>query len=113
MILKKLTAQFGADNVKFRSSFELDRLFKKACGLLNSRPIFYNDTEFVSVKSLTCPGFGSDNLKEILSENDTNFQTFLNLFDQAIVSGQYQKFGGKSTVPAADFKKGDFVLVIF
>ena len=60
MILKKLTCQFGADNVRFRSSFELDRLFKKACGLLNSRPIFYNDTEFVSVKSLTCPGFGSD-----------------------------------------------------
>ena len=52
-------------------------------------------------------------MEEILSENDTNFQTFLNLFELAIVSGQYQKFGEKSTVPAVNFKKGDFVLVIF
>ena len=29
MILRKLTSQFGAENVKFQSSFELDRLFKK------------------------------------------------------------------------------------
>ena len=73
MILRKLTSQFGAENVKFQSSFELDRLFKKACGLLNNRPIFYNDAEYVSVKSLTCPGFGTDNLEEISSDNDANF----------------------------------------
>ena len=113
LVLRKLTGHFGATNVTFKSSFELQRLFQKACGLLNCRPIFYNTENYVSVKSLTCPGFSSDSLDQILSDMDRNFKTFLEIFDSSIIGGDFQRFGGASGSKADNLKENDFVLVIY
>ena len=113
LVLRKLTGHFGATNVTFKSSFELQRLFQKTCGILNSRPIFYNTENYVSVKSLTCPGFSSDTLDQILSDTDANFKTFLDLFDTSIIDGDFQRFGGASGSKVDNLKENDFVLVIY
>ena len=113
LVLRKLTSHFGANNITFKSSFELQRLFQKSCGLLNSRPIFYNAENYVSVKSLTCPGFSSESLDQIVSDVDGNFRTFLEFFDNSIIDGSFQKFGGVSSSKAESLKKDDFVLVIY
>ena len=113
LVLRKLTSHFDASNIRFKSSFELMRLFQKSCGLLNSRPIFYNEENYVSVKSLTCPGFSSESLDQILSDVESNFRTFLEIFDNSIIDGSFQKFGGASTSKAENLKKDDFVLVIY
>ena len=113
LVLRKLTAHFDATNITFKSSFELQRLFQKTCGLLNCRPIFYNEENYVSVKSLTCPGFSTDSLDQILSDVDCNFKTFLEFFDISIIDGSFQRFGGASTSKSDHLKKNDFVLIIY
>ena len=113
VVLRKLTAHFGANNVVFKSSFELTRFFTKACGYLNNRPIFFNDDAYIPVKSLVCPGFNTDNLDQILADTDSAFKTFLEHFDQLIITGNFQKFGGHSATKTCNLQKGDFVLVIF
>ena len=99
VVLRKLTAHFGANNVVFKSSFELSKLF--------------NDDAYISVKSLVCPCFNTDNLDQILADTDSAFKTFLEHFDQLIITGNFQKFGGHSATKTCNLQKGDFVLVIF
>ena len=60
-----------------------------------------------------CPGFSGEKLDQILSDTDSNFQVFLELFDSSIVDGSFQKFGGKALSKAESLKKDDFVMVIF
>ena len=113
LVLRKLTGHYSQHNICFKSSFELERLFTKTCGFLNSRPIFYNQDYYVSVKTLMCPGFLGENLEQILSDIDSNFRVFLQLFVDSIIDGSFQKFGGKSLSKAENLKKDDFVMVIF
>ena len=113
LVLRKLTGHYGQNNICFKSSFELQRLFTKTCGFLNSRPILYNEEYYVSVKTLMCPGSLGEGLEQTLSDIDSNFQAFLKYFDDSIIDGSFQRFGGKSLPKGEKLKKGDFVMVIF
>ena len=113
IVLRKLTGHFGQNNICFKSSFELQRLFTKTCGFLNSRPIFYNQENYISAKTLMCPGFSGGKLDQTLSDTDSNFQLFLEFFDNSILDGSFQRFGGKAMPKNESLKKDDFVMVIF
>merc|ERR1711867_280174 len=60
-----------------------------------------------------CPGSLGEGLEQTLSDIDSNFQAFLQFFDDSIIDGSFQRFGGKSLPKAEKLKKDDFVMVIF
>ena len=60
-----------------------------------------------------CPGFSGGKLDQTLSDTDSNFQLFLEFFDNSILDGSFQRFGGKALPKNESLKKDDFVMVIF
>jgi len=115
ILMKKLTAQFQQSSHIFKSSFALNSLFVKICGILNERPIFFNqDSDFyISARSLTCPGTVQSDLESTMDQTSKAWGMFLQQFDNSVVTGNFQKFGKKSTTEKHELKIGDFVLVIY
>ena len=60
-----------------------------------------------------CPGFLGESLEQTLPDVDSNFRVFLELFNDSIVDGSFQKFGGKAFAKTENLKKNDFVMIIF
>ena len=115
ILMKKLTTQFQQTSFVFRSGFALNSLFQKICGILNDRPIFFgqNSDFYISARSLTCPGTVQANLDDTIEESSKAWSMFLEEFDNAVVTGDYQKFGKVSTTKKHDLSPGDYVLVVY
>ena len=109
---------FKANSVVFKSLIEMQALFTKMVGILNSRPIFYDEDHIVCVKDLICPSFQAtsndeESIKDLVNASDTNFEDFMKLFKEKVIAGNFQKFGRKATREIPDLRSGDFCFIFF
>ena len=101
----------------FTSFLNMQQSFTATKHLLNTRPVYFSETEVVTCVDLTYPGFQSNqgdagSLKEIVDYTDTAFKHFCNLHQEAIISGRYLKYGSKVVSKPSSLAIGDFVMII-
>ena len=102
----------------FKSLIELQELFTKMVGVLNSRPIFYTDNHIVCVKDLICPSFhdksdDEQSVKSLVDATDRHFEAFMQLFKTKVINGNFQRFGCMATRAKPDLLTGDFCFIFF
>jgi hypothetical protein len=102
----------------FKSFLDLQAVFCRITGLLNSRPLIYCKSECISVRDLYCPAFlkspdDQETVEQLIEKTDEHFGQFVKLFNESVVSGAYQKFGRRSTMSMSGLKHNDFVCVYF
>ena len=101
----------------FDSIFEVDLLLQKISGLLNSRPIFANDTGLVTISDILHPRISSGEAFDILENDllvkDAMFKSVWNIFCEEVVAGALTKTGKKSHVKDPSLEVGSIVLVLF
>ena len=73
----------------------MQALFTKMVGILNSRPIFYDENHVVCVKDWICPSFQAasndeESIKDLVNTSDTNFEDFMKLFKEKVITGIFQ-----------------------
>ena len=134
-ILKSLIDSIQQNSKPFSSLIKVISTFERIGSLLNSRPIFHNETSIMSVKHLMFPTTGisekedtliiplpsknsdvhstmDEGILRIISESDQTYLEFAKLFTQAVQDSSYQRFGKKVTRKQNKFQDGDFILVL-
>ena len=101
----------------FTSFLNMQQSFTATKHLLNTRPVYFSETEVVTCVDLTYPGFQSNqgdagSLEKIVDYTDTAFKHFCTLHQEAIISGRYLKYGSKVVSKPSNLTIGDFVLII-
>ena len=89
ILMKKLTTQFQQTSFVFWSGFAVNSLFQKICGILKA------------------------SLDDTIEESSKAWSMFLEEFDNAVVTGDYQKFGKVSTTKKHELLPDDYVLVVY
>jgi hypothetical protein len=102
----------------FKSFLNLQAVFCRIIGLLNSRPLIFCESECILVRDLYCPAFvkspdDEETVEKLVEKSDEHFGQFVRLFNESIVAGSFQKFGRKSKLHMSGLKKSDFVCVYF
>ena len=99
---------------EFQSIFDINSYFHKICGLLNDRPIIFNEDNFVTIKDILFPTLQQDTEVSVQSFSDCvhdKFKLFVQLFEHEVVLGNYQRSGSRSRTNKIDIKDKDFVLI--
>jgi hypothetical protein len=78
----------------------------------------YSESEVISVRDLYCPVFSKSQDDEatvqgLLEDTNKSFGDFVELFNQSVIKGDYQRFGRKATLKRSCLMAGDFVSVFF
>ena len=101
----------------FESIFDLDLLLVKIAGLLNSRPLFSNETGLVSISDVLHPRISSaeqfDVIEDDLLMKDAMFKQVWEIFCEELGAGQLTKPGKKSHVEDPSIEQGSVVLVLY
>ena len=101
----------------FESIFDLDLLLVKIAGLLNSRPLFSNDTGLVSISDVLHPRISSaeqfDVMEDDLLMKDAMFKQVWEIFCEELVAGQLTKPGKKSHVEDPSIEPWSVVLLLY
>ena len=101
----------------FGSIFELDLILTKIAGLLNSRPIFANETGLVSISDVLHPRISSaeqfDVFEDDLLQKDTVFKQIWTIFCEELVAGNLTKPGKRSFQEDPSIKVGSVVMILF
>ena len=101
----------------FSSVFELDLLLVKICGLLNSRPIFANESGIVSIQDVLNPKICVGDKLEVTHNNllvkDEIYKVAFAIFSEEVICGQLTKCGKRAYTESPVIREGTVVLVIF
>ena len=97
---------------EFNSIFDINSYFFKICGLLNDRPIIFDDDSFVTIKDILLPSLGESAEASVQTVTD-KFKLFVKLFEDEIVLGNYQRHGSRSRVNKTDIREKDFIMVLY
>ena len=115
MLLCSHLRVLNLENYLFQSLLHLQRSFTATRHLLNNRPVYYSESQIITCNDLMFPGFQSENdqnsLEGIVENTDEAFKFFINLHNEAIVSGQYLKYGSKVVKKKSDLAVNDFVMI--
>ena len=99
---------------EFQSIFDINSYFHKICGLLNDRPIIFNEDNFVTIRDILFPSLKQDAEASVQCFSDCvteKFKLFVQLFEDEVVLGNYQRHGSRSRSNKMDIKEKDFVLI--
>ena len=101
----------------FGSIFELDLILTKIAGLLNSRPIFANESGLVTISDVLHPRISSaenfDIFEDDLLAKDTVFKQIWTIFVEELVAGNLTKPGKRSFQEDPSNKIGSIVMILF
>ena len=101
----------------FGSIFELDLILTKIAGLLNSRPIFANESGLVTISDVLHPRMSSaenfDIFEDDLLAKDTVFKQIWTIFVEELVAGNLTKPGKRSFQEDPSIKIGSIVMILF
>ena len=101
----------------FSSLFELDLLLVKISGLLNSRPIWGNETGLVTIQDLLNPKITVGEKLTVchndLMVKDDIYKIAFAIFSEEVVCGNLTKCGKRAYTESPVIKQGTVVLVIF
>ena len=134
-ILKSLIGSIQQSSVPFSSFVSVIATFERVSGLLNSWPIFHNESSVLSVKHLMFPNTGLSEIDEtlviplsvkqtdvvpqddqdiltLISNSDQTHTEFCKLFAQSVRDSSFQRYGKKVTRKQNTFQEQDFVLVL-
>ena len=138
-ILKSLIGSIQQSSVPYPSFVSVISTFERVAGLLNSRPIFHNETSVMSVKHLMFPSASMDSglseidnelvipltvkqtnaaptdpqdIMSLIANSDQTHAEFCRLFIQSVNDSSFQRFGKKVTRKKNTFQVEDFVVVL-
>ena len=101
----------------FGSIFQLDLILSKISGLLNSRPIFSNESGLVTISDVLHPRMSSaksfDIFEDDLLTKDAVFKQIWQIFVEELVSGNLTKPGKTSFQDDPSIKIGSIVMCLF
>ena len=101
---------------EFKSIFDINSYFFKICGVLNDRPIIFNEDNFATNKDLLLPSLeqGAEASVQCFSDHVSDkFKLFVKLFEEEVVLGNYQRHGSRFRTNKMDIQEKDFVLVLY
>jgi hypothetical protein len=102
----------------FKSLIDLQSIFCRISGILNSRPVVYSQTEVITVRDLYCPAFSKspddeETVADLLEDTDNSSGAFVELFNISIVKGDFQRFGRKARLNKSCLMANDLVGVYY
>ena len=101
----------------FGSIFQLDLILSKISGLLNSRPIFQNESGLVTISDILHPRMSTaksfDIFEDDLLAKDAVFKQIWQIFVEELVSGNLTKPGKTSFQDDPTIKIGSVVMCLF
>jgi hypothetical protein len=113
--LKSHLKVLNMKNFLFPSQTEMSHSFTRTKHLLNTRPLFYSESDVITVQDILFPRVLMDENQSAVSGIsqlvDEAYTSFVELHRQSVVNGHYTRFGSKVQTRKKQLKPNDFIIV--